>query len=211
MPEWSHLLSAFVTLLVTIGPVENAAVFMSVTAGVHRLQRRSLALRAVLIAGAMLTLFALGGVEVLGLLHVSFPAFRVAAGALLFLQSVTLVFSSPGLSSISESEQHEARQPGDVAVFPLAFPMIAGPGSLSAVVLFAGVAGGLVGRIALLAMLALCLAATLVAMLAAQWLEDRLGHTGTDVVSRISGVVLAAVSVQFIFDGLTDAPFIARL
>ena len=211
MPDWSHLLSAFVTLLVTIGPVENAAVFMAVTAGVHRQQRRNLALRAVLIAGAMLSLFALGGVEALGLLHVSFPAFRVAAGALLFLQSVTLVFSSPGLSSISESEQHEARQPGDIALFPLAFPMIAGPGSLSAVVLLAGAAAGLVGRIALLAMLVLCLGATLVAMLAAQWLADRLGQTGADVVSRISGVLLAALAVQFIFDGLIDAPFVARL
>ena len=206
----SGLLSAFVTLLVTIGPVETGAVFMGLTSGVHRPERRSLAVRAVLIAGGLLTMFTLGGLALLRLLHVSLPAFRVAGGVLLFMQAVTLVFSSPGLSSISEREEREARQPGDIAVFPLAFPLIAGPGSLSAVVLLAAAAGGLVGRVVLVGVLAVCLLLTLAAMLASDWLVDRLGNTGADVVSRISGLLLAALAVQFVFDGLAVAPFIVR-
>jgi multiple antibiotic resistance protein len=202
-------LSAFVTLLVTIGPVETGAVFMGLTSGVHRPERRSLAVRAVLIAGALLMAFALGGVVLLRLLHVSLPAFRVAGGLLLFMQAVTLVFSSPGLSSISEGEKREAREPGDIAVFPLAFPLIAGPGSLSAIVLLAASAGGLVGRVVLLGVLALCLVLTLAAMLASDWLVDKLGSTGADVVSRISGLLLSALAVQFVFDGLSEAPFLA--
>ena len=206
----SGLLSAFVTLLVTIGPVETGAVFMGLTSGVHRPGRRNLAVRAVLIAGGLLTVFTLGGVAMLHLLHVSLPAFRVAGGVLLFMQAVTLVFSSPGLSSISEREEREARQPRDIAVFPLAFPLIAGPGALSAVVLLDAAAGGLVGRVVLLGVLAVCLLLTLVSMLGSEWLVDRMGETGADVVGRISGLLLAALAVQFVFDGLAEAPFFVR-
>lgn len=130
-----NLLSAFVTVFVTIGPIETAVVFAALTAGVHRPERKSLAARSVMIAGVVLLLFALGGGVVLSLLHVSLPAFRVAGGVLLFLQALTLTFSNPGLSSINASETRDAQQGGDIAIFPLAFPLIAGPGSLAAVVL----------------------------------------------------------------------------
>jgi multiple antibiotic resistance protein len=129
----SSLLSSFVTLFVTIGPIETAVIF-----AFHQRERRSLALRSVAIAGLMLLLFAVGGDLVLSLLHVSLPAFRVAGGMLLFLQALTLTFSSPGLSSINEVERRDAEKPGDIAVFPLAFPLIASPGALSAVVLLTG-------------------------------------------------------------------------
>ena len=106
------VLSAFVTLFVTIGPIETAVVFASVTAGIHRPARRSLAVRSILIAGAMLLLFALGGRTVLSMLHVTLPAFRVAGGILLFLQALTLTFASPGLSSISDGERKCGINPG---------------------------------------------------------------------------------------------------
>jgi len=202
------VLSALVMLFVTIGPIETAAVFTGVTSGLHRPDRRSLAVRATLIAGVVLLAFALAGSAVLELLHVSLPAFRVAGGILLLLQSIHLTFSSPGLSSLSESERQEAREPGDIAVFPLAFPLIAGPGALSAVVLLMGRTRDPSEALLVLLMLALCLIATLAAMLAAEQLVDRLGKTGADVVSRISGVLLAALAVQFVFDGLSAAPFL---
>lgn len=211
MLSTSSLLSALVTLLVTIGPVETGVVFTGVTAGVHRFERRSLAVRAVLIAGLVLVLFGLGGGIVLGSLHISLPAFRMAGGVLLFLQAATLTFASPGLSSISESEKYEARQSGDIAVFPLAFPIIAGPGSLTAVVLLMQRATTLTDRAVVLGTLILCLALTLAAMLAAERLLGWLGQTGSDVVSRISGVLLAALAVQFVFDSLAQAPFLGRL
>ena len=138
----ANVLSSFVTLFVTIGPIETAVVFAGLTAGVHRGERLSLAARSVVIAGLVLLLFALAGGAVLSLLHISLPAFRVAGGVLLFLQALTLTFSSPGLSSISEGERDDAQRPGDIAVFPLAFPLIAGPGSLSAAVLVMGVGSG---------------------------------------------------------------------
>ena len=159
-------------------------------------------MRSILIAGAMLLFFALGGPTALSMLHVSLPAFRVAGGILLFLQALTLTFASPGLSSISDRERLDAQQPGDIAVFPLAFPVIAGPGSLAAVVLLMGrtrdwIEGGWV----LLALL-ISLMATFMAMFGADLLVRRLGRTGSDVVGRVSGILLAGLAVQFVFDGL---------
>lgn len=202
------ILSSFVTLFVTIGPVETAVVFASLTAGVHRGQRRSLALRSVAIAGLVLLLFAFAGSGVLSLLHISLPAFRVAGGLLLFLQALTLTFSSPGLSSLSDRERKEAREPGDIAVFPLAFPLIAGPGSLSAAVLVMGRTSGSLEAAGVIAMLLVCLALTLIAMRAAERLVAVLGRTGADVVSRVSGILLAGLAVQFVFDGLAEASFL---
>lgn len=200
-----ELWSAFVTLVVTIGPVDTAAVFTSLTKGVHHANRRSLAARAVMAAGAVLMIFAVVGNLLLTLLGVSLPAFQVAGGILLFLQALTLSFSRSGMSSISDGEHREAERPGDIAVFPLAFPLIAGPGSLSAVVLLMGRVGGPTHAIAIILLLLLCLALTFAAMLASDWLERWLGETGTDVVGRVSGVLLAALAVQFVFDGLRQA------
>jgi len=202
------VLSSFVMLLVTIGPIETAVVFASLTAGIHRGERAKLAIRSTAIAGLVLLLFALGGNFALGLLHVSMPAFRVAGGILLFLQALSLTFSGPGLSSISESERHDAERPGDIAVFPLAFPLIAGPGALSAAVLLTGRTEGWAEITGVLTMIAVCLAATYAAMRAAERLVILLGVTGADVVRRISGVLLAGLATQFVFDGLGSAPFI---
>jgi len=199
------LWSAFVTLLVTIGPVETAAVFASLTSGVHHRNRKSLAVRSVMAAGAMLLVFALAGNLLLDLLGVSLAAFQVAGGILLFLQSLSLTFSRSGLSSISEGEHREAERPGDIAVFPLAFPLIAGPGSLSAVVLLMGRTDTITGALAIIGLLLICLALTLAAMLASEGLQRLLGETGSDVVGRISGVLLAGLAVQFVFDGLRHA------
>ena len=202
-----QLWSVFVTLLVSIGPIETAAVFASLTKGTHHTNRKSLAARAVLVAGIVLLVFAVGGNFLLPLLHISMPAFQVAGGLLLFLQALTLTFAKSGLSSISELEQREAEKPGDIAVFPLAFPLIAGPGTLSAIVLLMGRSDGLINGAATIAILILCLILTFAAMLTSEGLQRWLGETGTDVVGRISGVLLAALAVQFVFDGLRQAPF----
>src|ERR1700749_1985303 len=160
-----QLWSAFFTLVATIGPVETAAVFASLTSGIHRGDRASLAARATLVAFGLLLVFALAGNLFLVLLHVSLPAFQIAGGISLFLLALTLTFSKSGLSSISEGEHREAERPGDIAVFPLAFPIIAGPGSLSAVVLLMGRVEGWTNSVAVLAMLTLCLVLTFGTML----------------------------------------------
>jgi multiple antibiotic resistance protein len=199
------LWSSLATLFVAIGPVETAAVFASLTSGIHKADRISLATRSVLIAGGMLLLFAIGGNAALSLLHISFSAFQVAGGILLFLQALALTFANPGLSSISEAEQRDAKRPGDIAVLPLAFPLIAGPGSLSAIVLLMSRADRQVEVVGILAVLVLCLAITFLAMIASERLERWLGETGADVVGRVSGVLLAALAVQFVFDGLRQS------
>ncbi|MES1197323.1 MAG: MarC family protein [Pseudomonadota bacterium] len=198
-------INAFVTLFVTIGPVETAAVYAALTSGVHLPQRGALAWRSVSIAGAMLGAFAVGGGPVLGALHVSSSAFRFAAGVLLFLQAVALVFGGrTGMSSISASEQRDALRPGDIAVFPLAFPLIAGPGSLAAIVVLAGEADGLALAVVFGALI-ICLMLTFIALRTAEHLGRLLGVTGADVVGRVSGILLAALAAQFIFDGLKGA------
>lgn len=193
---------AFVTLFVVIGPIDGAAIFSGLTTHMSRKERNKTALRAMLIAGCMFLIFAFGGSALLALLNVTVPALQVAGGILLFIQSLTLMFSTPGLSSINEGEQLEATQRRDIAVFPLAFPLFAGPGSFSATVLLMGRAENWVERIEIVGILAVCLAITYVAMRLADPLMRLLGRTGSDVVGRISGVLLAALAVQFVFDGL---------
>ena len=156
----------------------------------------------------MLILFAIGGGLALSLLHISLPAFRVAGGLLLFLQALALTFSSPGLSSINDLERNDAQQPGDIAVFPLAFPLIAGPGSLSAAVLVMGSAPSWLKATSVFVIILICLLITFAAMRAADRLIDVLGRTGADVISRVSGILLAGLAVQFVFDGLAEAPFL---
>lgn len=201
-------ITAFVILFVTIGPVEVAAVYAGLTSGA-RPPGRGLAWRAVLIAGGLLIAFALFGNTVLSLMNVSLPAFRFAGGVMLFLQAISLVFSSPtNMSSISAAEQSEAMQQRDIAVFPLAFPLIAGPDSLTAVVVLMGQADPLRGLIVVAALMA-CLFLTYLALLSAGRLGGLLGVTGADVVGRVSGILLAALAAQFIFDGLREANLFA--
>jgi multiple antibiotic resistance protein len=211
MTVTSGILSNFVTLLVTIGPIETAVIFAGLTAGIHRLDRGSLARRSTTLAGIVLLIFAVGGNATLGVLHISLASFRVAGGLLLFLQALTLTFSGPGLSSINERERRDAEQPGDIAVFPLAFPLIAGPGPLSAVVLLMGRSQSLVASASVVAMVGACLGITYLAMRGADQIVRLLGQTGADVVGRISGVLLAGLAVQIFFDGLEQAPLLHGL
>jgi multiple antibiotic resistance protein len=198
----SFALTALVTLFVTIGPIEAAAIYAGVTSGIHLQDRGSLALRSTVIAGSLMLLFAFAGNPVLSWMHVSLPAFRFAAGLMLFLQAINLVFGgAAGLSSISAAEQKEAMTPRDIAVFPLAFPIIAGPGPLTAVVLLMGQADILRAGI-VVTVLMLCLALTYLALLAADRLKRILGVTGADVVGRVSGIFLGALAAQFVVDGL---------
>lgn len=121
-------ITTFATPFVAIGPIDTAIVFGGLTAGTHRPERFRLALRAVVIAGGVLVGFALFGLQVLGALHVSLEAFRFAGGVLLLLQAIQLIFGHPaGLSTLTAGERREALEPGDIAIFPIAFPVIAGP------------------------------------------------------------------------------------
>jgi multiple antibiotic resistance protein len=203
--------TAFATLLVAFGPVETAAVFGGLTAGVHRPERLRLAWQAVLIAGVVLLGFALFGVTMLAALHITLDAFRVAGGILLFIQATQLIFAhGVGLSALTHTEECEALEPGDIAVFPLAFPLIAGPASLTAVVLLMGRTGGEpVQAAVVVGCLLACLALNFICLISTEILQRVLKATASNVVARLSGMILAALAVQFIFDGLRSARLFA--
>lgn len=158
----------------------------------------------------MLLAFALLGNCVLAALHVSLDAFRVAGGILLLLQAIQMINVHPGISGLTAGERREALEPGDIAIFPLAFPLIAGPGGLTAIVLLMGQAGGnLLKSIVVLMAMFLCLLLTYFAMFATELLHRVLRTTGANVIARLAGVVLAALAIQFIFDGIRGARLLA--
>ena len=195
------LLRGLVTLLVTVGPVEVAAMFLALSAGRPARARRVLAVRACAIAFVVLAVFALGGARLLTALRVGLPAFQAAGGVLLLGVARDQLFAHPSaLSSITEGEAAEAAGFADIAAFPLAIPLIAGPGSMTAMVLLSG--NTLAGAGVAIAAAGVVLAGTLVALLASELLTRALGRTGTNVVARVSGVLLAALAMQFLFDGL---------
>jgi multiple antibiotic resistance protein len=199
--------SAFVMFLVTIGPLETAAIFGILTAGARRSARLRLAAQAVAIAGGVLVLFAIGGSRFFRLLQVTIPAFQVAAGILLLLQSIELIFAHPaGLSTLTASEEREAELSNEIAVFPLAIPLIAGPASITAAMLLMGQAASDPARVTMFFLaLLLALALTYVVLILVDPLGRVLGVTGINVIARLSGILLAALAVQFIFDGIRDS------
>jgi multiple antibiotic resistance protein len=199
-------LSALTTLFVTIGPIEVAAIFLSVTPHANAAQRRGIAITATIVSAAVLMAFALGGRTMLELLGVGLPAFRTAGGILLLKMAADLLLAhKSGLSSITPEEESEAGAHSDVAVFPLAIPMIAGPGTITAVLLLMGKAKGVTADAIVLGCIVVICLVTLACMLLAGRLIKFLGVTGSNVIARVSGILLAALAMQFIFDGLEQS------
>ncbi len=194
---------AFATFFATIGPVDLAAILPALTPGISSSRRRSIAFRAVFIAGMILLGFTLFGNRLLEYLGISLPAMRIAGGILLLLFGITMVFGQQAGSSRSTSEEtSEAIQKPDIAVFPLATPLIAGPASMGAAVLLTAETGGdLLLQVAVIAGLIAVLGITLLLFLASAQVQKLLGVTGQHVVSRTAGVLLTALAVQFILDG----------
>lgn len=201
------LIHALVTLFVVIDPVGVAAIFAAITAGHSALERRRAAIKGVCIATAVLVVFALVGDFLLNALGISIAALRIAGGTLLMLTAIDMVFArQSGLRSVTRSEDDEARHRDDVSVFPLAIPLLAGPGAIASVLLLMERADGdLATQAAVMGVLVLVLLISLICLLAAAQLTRLLGVTGTNVIGRLLGLILAALAVQFILDGLRQA------
>lgn len=200
------LVNALITFVVVIDPVGVAAIFAALTQGEGEAQRRRMALKGTGLSAAILLVFALVGDGLLGALGIGIPAFRIAGGALLFLLAIDMVFvRDSGLRSTTLRENEEAATREDISVFPLAIPLIAGPGAITSVLLLTAEAGGggAVGGVLLVMLFVLGL--TLLALLAASRLMRLIGVTGSGVVSRVLGVLLAALAVQFVVDGTRAA------
>ena len=197
------LVTAFVTLFVIIDPIGLAPLFVALTSGMNAAQRRAIGLRACLVAIGLLTLFGLAGEAVLGFVGISMPAFRIAGGILLFLTALDMLFERRTQRREGQVSAEEAQPDHDPSVFPLGTPLIAGPGAMATMILLAGRAGpGWQGIVAVHLVMAVVVACVFVLMLAAGPLERALGRTGINVVTRLLGMLLAALSVQFVIDGL---------
>ena len=199
-----YISAALVTLLVTLDPVALAPIFVSLTRGMNAAERRRVSMRACLIAFGILAFFGLGGEVLLRLLGVGIPAFRISGGLLLFWIAFEMVFERRNerkqhTADIAITEDHIR----NVAAFPLAIPLMAGPGAITAVILLAGRADGNIAYLtALLILIALGILSCLVVFSAADRVSRWLGVTGNVVLTRLLGVILAGLAVQFIIDGV---------
>ncbi len=203
---FEFLISAFVTLLVVVDPVGLAPTFLGLTDGVSQKFRREIALRACLIAGAILIGTALFGDWLLRNLGISLPAFRIAGGLLLFVVAFEMVLGLRLKHAAQDAEQAAEEHLHNMAAFPLAIPMMAGPGAITATILLAGQANYRAAWLAVLlivvaAVVAICFAC----FAAAERIGKILGVTGNVVLSRLLGVVLAALAVQYVIDGARAA------
>lgn len=199
--------AAFVTLFVIIDPIGLVPLFAALTRDMDAVERRRTAVRAVAIATALLALFGLAGQPLLNTVGITIPAFRIAGGLLLFLTAVDMLFEKR-----TERRERRARDTqDDPSVFPLAMPLIAGPGALATMILLAGQSGDdalrlLEVHLAMFAVLSL----TLVLLLAGGAIGSALGQTGITVVTRLLGMLLAALAVQFVLDGLAESGLFAQ-
>jgi multiple antibiotic resistance protein len=197
-------LYAFVAFLVILDPPGTAAIFLGITPRDTPARRRAQALKACWIAALVLVVFGVAGEFLLRAMGIGLPAFQVAGGILLFLLAADMVMvRHSGLRATVRERAEAQASDHDISVFPLAIPLIAGPGAMTTVVLLRGRAGDDPQALAaVFGALALALAVTLVAMLAAAPLMRLLGQTGADVLSRVLGVVLAALAAQIALDGV---------
>ena len=195
--------TAFITLVVIIDPPGCAPIFASLTSGTTAAHRRSMAIRSAMVAWFILVFFALLGEPLLATLGISLSAFRLAGGIMLFIIALEMVFEK-------RTERREARaqeiegtpEADDIAVFPMAIPMIAGPGSIATIMLLGARANGLVEGAIVLGAMTLVLLLTLLALLAAGPLMKLIGAKLEAMITRILGVILAALAAQFVLDGL---------
>ena len=202
---------AFTTFFVTLGPIEAAAMFAALTQNRTTQHRHSMALRAVLVATGILLTFAVLGDWLLGLLGISLAALRTAGGILLLLIGIDMVFArGSGGTTTTDAETQEAEHKQDISVFPLATPLIAGPGAMGAVILLiANAQGDLVTKLIVITALLAVLLITLLALFGATYIQKMLGVSGQHVFSRVFGVLLCALAVQFVFDGIGQSGLFA--
>lgn len=201
----STLITAFVMLFVVIDPIGLAPLFMTLTQGIRPDKRRKIAIRACVTAIGILTLFGLFGEAVLGFIGISMPAFRIAGGVLLFITALEMLFEKRtkrrGDQAAEASSDDDTDDP---SIFPLATPLLAGPGSIATMILLVGQAESAMGVLAIHLVMGTVILGALIMFLASSLIEKALGPTGINVLSRLLGMLLAALAVQFVLDGLKN-------
>lgn len=197
------LFNHFFVLFIVIDPVGLAPMFAALTRGADRAYQKRMAVRGTTLACIIILTFYFVGDWLLGMLGISLPAFRIAGGALLFLLAIDMVFArQSGLRSTTIREQQEAEMRNDISVFPVAFPLISGPGALTTALLMASSAHAPLVFYGTVLIILVVLALTLLSLLSAPFIMRLMGETGANVISRLFGLILSALAIQFVLDGI---------
>ncbi len=207
----SILLASFVTFFVAIDPVAMAPMFTTMTARMSPAWRRKMAWKSIAIATGILLAFAFGGALLLEQIHVSLDAFRIAGGLLLFLIAIDMLFEKRSerrderAEKVAAEQAQHPEQQDDISVFPLAIPLIAGPGAIASIMLFFAEYEGVMERVMVLGGVGANLALCLIAFLLAGPISRVMGPTIASMLTRIFGILLAALAAQFVVDGVRNA------
>ncbi len=206
--ELTLAITAFFTLFVVIDPIGLAPLFVAMTTGMSQRQRLAIAIRACVVSAVILTVFGLAGQAILDFIGISLAAFRISGGILLFITALDMLFERR--SARREEQSGDAGLDDDPSIFPIAMPLIAGPGAMATMILLASgedwlVVSSVLGVMAFVVLLVFAL------FLLAAPIERLLGATGVKVVTRLMGMLLAALSVQFVVDGMRDLGVLAAV
>jgi MarC family membrane protein len=205
MREWlSFSLLSLSAIFFVVDPMGVIPIFIAMTRGDPPAKRRNMAKRASIAAFFILTTFALAGTLIFKVFGVTLGAFKVAGGVLLLLTAIEMLQAQKGRTRVSPEEEQEGTEKEDVAIFPLAIPLLAGPGSIATVTTLMGKAGRVAFAVPVVLSIAITCAAAYAMLLAAERIQRLMGVTGLSVMNRVIGLIIGAIGVQFIFDGLRD-------
>ncbi len=205
MTELATLITVFSTLFIIIDPPGLAPLFLALTQGMTPAQRRIIALRACIISAVLMMAFLFVGEALLSFIGISMPAFRIAGGVLLFLTALEMLFQRRQARRADNAEEGAAEHNDDPSVFPLALPLIVGPGAITTIILFAGQTQTALDMATLAAVMMSVLVIVFLAFLASSGIERLLGKTGLNILTRVLGMLLAALAIQFILDGVRQS------
>ncbi len=205
MSDLPALVAAFTTLFVIIDPIGLAPIYLALTQGMQPAQRRTIAIRSILIATGLMLAFLLLGEALLGFVGISMPAFRIAGGVLLFLTALEMLFQRRQARREDNASEGAAENTDDPSVFPLALPLICGPGAITTIILLTGQAESTMDIAAIGAVCLAVLLCVFTSFMLATPMERVLGKTGLNIVTRVLGMLLAALSIQFILDGIAQS------
>ncbi len=203
--EWlSFSLLSLSAIFFVVDPMGAIPIFIAITRGDSPEKRRDMARRAAIVAFFVLTLFAVAGTLIFKVFGVTLGAFKVAGGLLLLLTAIEMLRAQPQRTRVTPEEQREGEEKEDVAIFPLAIPLLAGPGSIATVTALMGRAGRKAFAVPVILSIALTCLASYLMLVAADRISRFLGVTGLNVMNRVIGLIIGALAVQFMFDGVRD-------
>lgn len=206
MREWfSFSLLSLSAIFFVVDPMGVIPVFMAMTRGDPPHKRRDMARRASVTAFLVLATFAVAGTLIFKVFGITLGAFKVAGGVLLLLTSIEMLRAQQQRTRMTPEEEQEGTEKEDVAIFPLAIPLLAGPGSIATVTALMGKAGRILFAVPVILSIAITCAASYAMLVAAERIQRLLGVTGLNVMNRVIGLIIGAIAVQFMFDGLRDA------